>query len=313
MSLPTESAIRPHSHWVKCISTNGNLRGVGIEATSVVRQLIEKHQLSPEGARFLAEAAIGAFMLGSYCKSGERVNLNIQGSGHCSQVLVESFPNGQFRGFAVERSGPVISFDIQGPWGTGLLSVLRSKVEPGSQPWIGTVPLLTGHLAKDLTYYWAQSEQVPSAIGIHVRLDDSGKVALAAGFLVQAMPGATHDEISKIEEHLKDLHQAEGHFQKVFEEDASQPMRLLSRVFQSTPFMKLEEVPIEFRCSCSLERVENAMILVGPQELRAMLNEDRGASVRCDFCSTDYVVDSTRLEALIEESERRTGKPTGNG
>jgi molecular chaperone Hsp33 len=306
------SSLRPQSHWVKCISTNGNLRGVGIEATSALRELAQRHQLTPEGVRFLAEAAIGAFMLGSYCKAGERVNLNIQGSGHCSQVLVEALPTGHFRGYAVERTGQVVTFDIQGPWGTGMLSVLRSKVEPGAQPWIGTVPLVTGHLAKDLTYYWAQSEQVPTAIGIHVRLDDTGKIALAAGFLVQAMPGATVDEISKIEEHLRDLHQAEDHFQKIFEEDAAQPMRLLSRVFQSSPFVKLEETPIVFKCSCSRERVENAMILVGTQELRSMLNEDHGASVRCDFCATDYIVDSKRLEELIEESDRRSGKPTGS-
>jgi molecular chaperone Hsp33 len=312
MSHSAEAKSRPLSHWVKCISTNGSLRGVGIDATDVVRTLAERHSLSPEGSRFLAEAAVGAFMLGSYCKAGERVNLNIQGSGHCSQVLVESFPDGRFRGYAVERTGPVISFDIQGPWGSGLISVLRSKIASGSQPWIGTVPLITGHLAKDLTYYWAQSEQVPSAVGILVQLDDAGKVALASGFLVQAMPGAAPEEISSIESHLRDLHQAGGDLSKIFENDSSDPMRLLSRVFQSTPFVKLEETPIEFHCTCSRERVENAMLLVGPTELRSMLNEDHGASVRCDFCSTDYKVDAARLEQLIEEADRRSGAPSGN-
>lgn len=298
------------SRWVKCISTNGNLRGVGIECTQVVQDLILRHQLSAHGARFLAEAVVGSFMLGSYCKAGERVNLNIQGSGHCSQVLVESHPDGRFRGYAIERSQPSIPIPGQGPWGGGTLSVLRAKASSGTQPWIGTIPLVTGHLAKDLTYYWSQSEQVPSAIGILVRQDQEGRIQLAAGFLVQAMPGATSEEISMIEQHLHDFNAAEAGRQAG---EGLDPMQVLGRVFQSTPFIKLEETPLQFQCSCSRERVENAMLLVGATELRAMLSEDRGASVHCDFCSTEYKFDAAHLEGLIEEANRRSGVPEGRG
>jgi molecular chaperone Hsp33 len=292
---------------VKCISTNGNLRGVGIECTQVVQELIQIHQLTPKGGRFLAEAVVGSFMLGSYCKAGERVNLNIQGSGHCSQVLVETYPDGRFRGYAIERSQPLMSIPGQGPWGGGTLSVLRAKASSGVQPWIGTVPLVTGHLAKDLTYYWSQSEQVPSAIGILVRQDSSGRVLLAAGFLVQAMPGATFEEIAMIEQHLHDFNASEAENSG----EGMEPMQVLGRVFQSTPFIKLEETPLQFECSCSRERVENAMLLVGADELRTMLAEDRGASVNCDFCSTEYRFDAAHLEVLIEEAIRRSGAPEG--
>ena len=298
------------SRWVKCISTNGNLRGVGIECTEVVRDLVLRHKLSAAGSRFLAEATVGSFMLGSYCKAGERVNLNIQGSGHCSQVLVESHPDGRFRGYAIERTHAPIPLPGHGPWGGGTLSVLRAKPNSGTQPWIGTVPLVTGHLAKDLTYYWAQSEQVPTAIGILVEQSSDGSIQLAAGFLVQAMPGATNEEISLIEKHIQDFHASKA---GAAAEELADPMLLLSRVFQSTPFIKLEETELKFDCHCSQERVENAMLLVGAQELRAMLAEDHGASVHCDFCATEYRFDAIRLEALIEEADRRSGAPRGEG
>jgi molecular chaperone Hsp33 len=248
------------------------------------------------GSRGLGEALVGALLIGSYCKPGERVNLNIQGSGFYKQALVDAHPDGSVRGFVIERSLTPAELKAQGdvgPWGSGVLSVLRTKGKECEKPYIGTVELLTGHLAKDLTYYWAQSEQIPSAVGVVVN-HENGEVAEAGGFLIQALPGASPAEVRAIERHINDLQSLARELAK----DAD-PLRLLSRIFQDTAFIVLEERPLELKCSCSLARVERTLTLVGPVELRAMLDEAGHATVRCDFCTKEYLVDAKALERLI--------------
>ncbi|MEK6580617.1 MAG: Hsp33 family molecular chaperone HslO, partial [Bdellovibrionota bacterium] len=164
---------RRESHWVKVVSTQSNIRGVALDATELVRSLAELHNIKGEDARALGEATMGALLTACYCRAGERVNLNIQGTGVVKQALIEAYPEGSARGYIIPR-GPdeiiaPISEDI-GPWGSGLLSVLKTQDQEAQKPYVGTVPLVTGHLAKDLTFYWHQSEQVPSAVGLVVNL-----------------------------------------------------------------------------------------------------------------------------------------------
>lgn len=289
------SEVLSSDRWVKCISTEGNIRGVAIHATDLVQSLAERHQIkSPQAIRGLGEAVIGALLVASHCKQGQRINLNIQGSGYFQQALVDAHPNGTFRGYIIERDPSKARVLETGPWGTGLLSVLRTQDEEGKKPYIGTVPLLTGHLAKDLSFYWVQSEQIPSAVGLAVNLDGD-RVISADGFLVQALPGASPSEIKVIEQHIQELQSLAENLAK----DAN-PLHLLSQIFQSTAFIVVEERSLEFSCNCSWERVRRALMLVGVEELQSMLNEDQSAVVRCDFCVKEYSVDRAGLENLIQ-------------
>jgi molecular chaperone Hsp33 len=154
--------------------------------------------------------------------------------------------------------------------------------------------LVTGHLAKDLTYYWAQSEQIPSAVGLAVALEGE-RVKAAGGFLVQAMPGAEASEIEAIERHIHEINSLAAEVAA-----DSNPLHLLSQIFQDSTFMIVEERPLEFRCNCSWEKVNRALTLVGAAELKAMLAEDQSASVRCDFCTREYLVDAAGLQKLID-------------
>ncbi|MDR3606685.1 MAG: Hsp33 family molecular chaperone HslO [Oligoflexia bacterium] len=300
------------SKWIKCISTQGNIRGVAIEAKDLVQQAADQHGLSEAGTRALGEALMGALLIASNCKDQERVNLNIRGSGNILQALVDAHPNGTTRGYVIERERPLeefapdlpedgVVFEIGpkiGPWGEGLLSVLRTKSghEKG-QPYIGTVPLVTGHLAKDLTFYWAQSEQIPSSVGLAVEMKD-GRVLAAGAFLVQALPGATPSEIQMIESHIQEIHSLS---RRIVEN--SDPIQILSQIFQSTAFVMLEERPLSLHCDCSWDRVKRALTLVGVAELQSMLAEDKGASVLCDFCSKKYEVSAEEITALISRAK----------
>lgn len=297
--MPESSA----SKWVKCIVTEGNIRGVAIQATDLVRSMAEAHSAKGLSAQGLGEAVVAGLLVGSYCKPGEHANLNIRGSGHFQQALVDAYPDGTVRGYVIERPVdqiPVADLKESGPWGEGVLCVLRTRDgEKSRQPYIGTVPLVTGHLAKDLTFYWAQSEQTPSAVGIVVDLDGE-EIGVAGGFMIQALPGASPAEVKAIEQHIQSLDSLGATLSK-----NAGPMRLLSEIFQNTAFMVLEERPLEFKCSCTWERVERALALVGVQELQAMLTEDHSATVRCDFCSKEYQVSGDQLQRMIDQTAKK--------
>ena len=291
-----------HDHWVKCILTEGHLRGVAIEATGLIQGMVDRHKLKGIAARGLGEAVMGALLIASYCKPGQRINLNVQGSGFFQQALVDAYPDGTVRGYVIEREAPLNQYPEEniGPWGTGLLSVLRTKDEEGEKPYIGTVPLITGHLAKDLTFYWVQSEQVPSAVGLSVNIEGD-RVVSAGGFLVQALAGAHSFDVKMIEKHIREIQSLSETLSK-----NESPIHLLSLIFQSTPFIVVEEKPLQFKCRCSWERVQRALALIGEEELRAMLLEDGVAEVRCDFCAQEYLVTREMLEKLIQ------GDPASN-
>ncbi len=285
--------------WLKSVSQSGTVRGVSVTATHIVQNLAQRHGLKGAAAQAMGEAAIAGFLLASYCKPGERMNLNIKSDGFVKQALVDAYPDGTLRGYVVEnreRVAPINDRTHEGPWGNGLLSVLRQKDLGKQEPYIGTVPLVTGHLAKDLTYYWLQSEQVSSACGIAVNLDISGDIDSAGGFLVQALPGATDDELREIDTQVNAF---TGLANEVA--NARDPIQLLSKIFQNTAFMVLEKKPLRFECHCSWERVRNALLLIGSEELTSMLKEQGEAVVHCDFCAKEYKADSSELQKIIQE------------
>jgi molecular chaperone Hsp33 len=292
MSIEFKSA---SDKWVKCLSGTGTIRAVAVSATEISNLLADRHQLSPSGRKALAEALVAGLILSSYCKSGEKVNLNIQSSGWSHQTIIDANATGEVRGYVLERAPADIQLARNvGPWGIGLLSVLRTKHDD-AQPYIGTVPLLTGHLAKDLTFYWLQSEQVNSAVGIEVFMEND-RVSVAEGFLIQAMPGATDADISLIEEHLKKLHHFDSN-----SEIRSTPTLLLSYLLENQSFQLLEEQTLSLKCPCSLERVKRSLMLIGSDELRSMLDENKDFEIDCDFCSETYVFSPTMLAELVRD------------
>ena len=279
--------------WVKCLSNSGTIRAVAINATEVTQKLTERHQLSPAGSVAIAESLIAGLILSSYCKSGEKINLNIQGSGWAHQAIIDANADAEIRGYVLERPQEEVTLSRgTGPWGIGLLSVLRTKYDE-AKPYIGTVPLLTGRLAKDLTFYWLQSEQVNSAVGIDVFMEGD-KVVHAEGFLIQAMPGATETDIQFIEDHLKKLHQFDS--QSTLRES---PTHLLSYLLENQAFSVLEEKPITLKCPCSLDRVKRSLLLVGDVELQSMIDENKNFTIDCDFCSEHYEFTPAMLKTLL--------------
>lgn len=275
--------------WVKCLVTGSPIRAVGVQATGLVQEINRRHRYEGEEGKLIGEAVLGALLIASYGKQEEHVNLAVRGSGLFRQVFVDASSDGFVRGYGSRREAPEKSDPTRGPWGDGLLSVLRAKPIPERQPYTGSVPLVTGHLAKDLTFYWMQSEQIPSAVGITVRMKGK-EVDLAYGFLVQALSGSTDADISMVEKSLVEL----PRFMENLAADSG-AIQVLSRIFSETPFSVLEEAPLAHRCSCSMDRVHGALGLLGRQELETMVSEGQPAIVRCDFCGNEYAVTSEEI------------------
>jgi molecular chaperone Hsp33 len=290
MSIDSKSSV---DRWVKCISTSGTIRAVALTAKETIQKIIDRHEASEIGARALAEGAIAGLILASYSKGEEKINLNIKGSGWARHAIFDVNAEAEVRGYVIERPQNEVELARHvGPWGIGLLSVIRTKHDD-SQPYIGTVPLVTGRLAKDLTFYWLQSEQVQSAVGIDVVMDGT-TVVHAEGFLIQALPGASDADIAYIERHLKQF--------PTLDIDAvqkSSPVNLLSFLLNDQSFNLLEEKNIAFKCPCSLERVMRSLVLLGPADLKSMVDEKKDVEIICDFCNEKYLISPDTIVGIL--------------
>jgi molecular chaperone Hsp33 len=285
--------------WIKCIAIGGNMLATTITATELVENARKRHKLSGIETRALGETLMAGLLLASTCKQGERVSLSIKGDKFLRQAIADATPDGKVRGFLISRE---LDSDIgvhMGPWQNGLLSVVRQKLNE-KEPYVGTVPIVTGYLAKDLTFYLTQSEQIPSAVGLAVTTNRNGSVASAGAFLVQVMPGASPQEIKSVENNINALEGLAAQLER-----DSNPTRLLANIFSDMSFTILEDRSLVFECNCSRERVDRALKLLGRAELEDMVAKDHGASEHCDFCGTTFGYSQGELEDLIRAVSAR--------
>ncbi|MBI3542133.1 MAG: Hsp33 family molecular chaperone HslO [Deltaproteobacteria bacterium] len=280
--------------WIKCISIGGTMVATAITAPDLIEDARKRHKLSSAETKGLGEALMASLLLASTCKAGERVSLSIKGDKFFRQAIADATPEGKVRGFVIAKE---LESDIDtsmGPWQNGLLSVVRLKLNE-KEPYVGTVPIVTGYLAKDLTFYLTQSEQIPSAVGLAVNLGKNRSVVSAGAFLVQVLPGASKKEIESLENNINQL---EGLAARLAKD--SDPTRLLAQIFSDAAFTILDERPLAFECTCSRDRVSGALKLLGKAEIEDMIAKDHGADVNCDFCGTCYSYSEGELAALLQ-------------
>ncbi|MBN19659.1 MAG: hypothetical protein CL678_00120 [Bdellovibrionaceae bacterium] len=284
------------SQCIKALNSDGTIRAVGLQATELVNEVAIRHGLVGEYAKRLGEALIGGLMLSTYMKKGNRVNLNIKTTqGPVGQIFVDATPDGNVRGYIVKGDGQEPVKEGLGPWGEGILSVLRSKDVEQKEPFIGTVPLITGHFAKDLTFYWHQSEQVPSAVGLHIEVSENPErpIKSAGGFLMQALPGANEDVLKDLEQHIDNF----GDIALEMAEN-SNPKELLPYIFKDTGYSLLEETPLTSICSCSIEKVSRAFSLLPMKDIDEMIQNKESPETKCEFCGTLYQLSLEDLKKI---------------
>lgn len=284
---------------VRAISRDGFLKAVAVSTRDLTERARQIHKTTPVATAALGRALAACSMMGNALKGGgASVTLQIKGGGPLGTVLAVSDNEGFVRGTVDNPAAdlplrPDGKLDVGGAVGCeGTLTVIRDLHM--KEPYVGSVALLGGEIAEDLAAYFVESEQIPTACGLGVLVDRDRSVLTAGGYLIQLLPGAGEDVITKVEGGIL----AAGAVTSLLREDGS-PASLLRRVLPDFDLEILETSPIGYRCTCSRERMERALISLGREELRAMIDEQGSAELTCRFCDNVQRFSREELEALL--------------
>ncbi len=294
---------------VRVISRDGTVNAVAVTTRYLTEEARQIHHTLPVATAALGRALAAASMMGNALKdSGSSVSLQFRGGGPLGPVLAISDNLGNVRGTVGDPSvdlplRPDGKLDVGAAVGTeGTLTVIRDlKMK---EPYVGSVALLSGEIADDLAAYFVESEQIPSACGLGVLVDRDQSVRAAGGYLIQLLPGAGEDVISRVEGGVL----AAGTVTKLLEGN-DDPERMLRTILSDFDVEILETSPIAYRCDCSRDRMRRALLSLGPQELRTILESDGQADLSCRFCGSHQLFDRKELEELLKIArEKRSEK-----
>ena len=290
---------------VRAISRDGSVKAAAVSTRGLTERARQIHKTLPVATAALGRALAAASMMGNALKEdGASVTLQIKGGGPLGAILAVSDSQGNVRG-TVEHPGvdlplrPDGKLDVGRAVGCdGTLTVMRDLHLKA--PYIGSVGLLGGEIAEDLAAYFVESEQIPTACGLGVLVDRDQSVLAAGGYLIQLLPGAGEDVIAKVEGGIM----AAGSVTDLLRADAD-PERLLRTVLPDFDLEILEKSPVEYRCYCSRERMERALISLGGEELKSMIAEQGGAELTCRFCDRVETFTKEDLEAILRTVEKK--------
>ncbi len=293
---------------VRAISRDGAVKAVAVSTRGLTERARQIHKTLPVATAALGRTLAAASMMGNALKEdGASVTLQIKGGGPLGTLLAVSDNEGNVRG-TVENPAvdlPLRSdgkLDVGAAVGCdGTLTVIRDLNM--KEPYVGSVGLLGGEIAEDLAAYFVESEQIPTACGLGVLVDRDQSVLAAGGYLIQLLPGASEDTISKVEGGILAAGSVTGLLR-----ESDDPEALLFRVLSDFDLEILERSPIEYRCYCSRERMERALLSIGREELRALIEEKGEAELTCRFCDNVQHFSRADLEAMLASLEKKEEK-----
>ena len=292
---------------VRAMTKDGAVKAAAVYTRGLVERARTIHHTTPVATAALGRALSGVSMIGNALKGqGESVTLQIKGGGPLGTVLAVSDAEGNVRGY-VQNPGVEVPLREDGKLDVGLavgregtLTVIKDLGL--KEPYVGTVDLLGGEIAEDLAAYFVESEQIPTACGLGVLVDRDRSVLAAGGYLIQLLPGAPEDVIAKVEGGIYAAKSVTAMLR-----DDPDPANMLRAVLSDFELEILETTPIEYRCYCSRERTERALLSLGSKELSEILAEQGRAELTCQFCDRVQVFSGEELSGMIE-SLRRQGK-----
>ena len=285
---------------VRAISTDGLVQAAAICSRDLTERARQIHKLLPVGTAALGRTLSAASLMGNALKDGgASLTLQIKGGGPLGTVLAVSDNQGNVRGYVTNPQvdiplRPDGKLDVGGAVGhEGTLTVIKDLHM--KEPYVGTIDLLGGEIAEDVAAYFVESEQIPTACGLGVLVDRDQSVKAAGGYLIQLLPGAGEDTIVKVEGGIM----AAGNVSAILDKD-DDPEHMLRQVMSDFDLKILETCPVEYRCYCSRQRVERALISLGKDELQQLLDEQGHCSMTCQFCDAVYDFSGGELKALID-------------
>lgn len=286
---------------VRALAFDDSVRIYAIRGTELVGKAQEIHGTLPSATAALGRTLVVGAMMGAMLKGEEKLTIRIKGDGPVGELLVDARANGNVRGYVAH---PLVHFQYP----NGKLNVAKTVGTTGELQvikdigmkdyYVSTVELVSGELGEDFTYYFAKSEQVPSAVGCGVLVETDNRVRAAGGFILQLLPGTSEEAIARIEERLSSLKPVsemidEGYTpEQIVEAVAGDDHRILSTQ------------PVEYFCDCSKERFGNSLKAIGRKSLTEIIDEDGKAEVVCHFCNTKYHFTKEELIDIRENAKQ---------
>lgn len=282
---------------VKTVLYEGLIRAYAISSTHMVEEARKRQDSWATASAALGRTLTISAMMGAMLKGDDALTVEVEGDGPLGAMLVDSNAKGEVRGYV---TNPHVHFDLSE---AGKLDVSRAVGTSGTLSVVkdlglkdyftGQVPLISGEISEDFTYYYATSEQIPSAIGAGVLVNPDHTIRAAGGFMVQVMPGADEGVIDRLEKQIQSFPSISTMIEK-----GNTPEQILEQLFIDEDINVLETLPVEFKCKCSKERIGEAIAGLGNEEIDEMIKEDHGAEASCHFCNETYRFTEQELEAL---------------
>ncbi|MFB5269039.1 Hsp33 family molecular chaperone HslO [Paenibacillus enshidis] len=283
---------------IRGTAMEGRVRAFAIRTTELVEELRRRHDTYPTTTAALGRTVTAAAMMGAMLKGEEKLTVQVKGDGPIGQIVADANAKGEVRGYVAEPhvhlpSNSVGKLDVAGAVGTsGFIHITKDLGL--KEPYRGSIPIISGELGEDFTYYFAKSEQTPSAVGLGVLVDTDNSVIVAGGFIIQLLPGLNDDEITAIENAVGALPPVTSLLDQGL--DLEEMLRWMLPDVQI-----MDSMDIRFQCQCSEERVEKTLISLGQHELEQLIAEDGQAEVVCHFCNEAYRFDKDHLQRLLDQ------------
>ena len=285
---------------VRATAADNQIRAFAATTRDVVETAREHHGTSPVATAALGRLLTAGTMMGSMMKNDtDMLTLQIRGDGPLGGITVTADAHGDVKGYVLNpevmlppKNGKL---DVGGAVGIGLLNVIQDMGL--KEPYVGQTILVTSEIAEDLTYYFANSEQVPSSVGLGVLMEKDNTVRRAGGFIIQLMPFAEEKTIDKLEENLKKVTSVTELLDKGYT-----PEQLLEELLGNLGLEITDTMPSRFYCNCSKERVEQAVVSIGRKDIQEMIDEGEDIEVKCHFCNTAYTYTIEELKEIIKRS-----------
>ncbi len=287
-------------HIIRASADAGHVRAFAAYTKKVAEDARLAHNTSPVMTAALGRLLTAGAMMGAMMKGDDLLTLQIKCDGAAGGLTVTADADGHVKGYCIEPlvlipPRPDHKLDVAGALGPGYLRVIKDLGL--KEPYIGETQLVSGEIAEDITYYFAQSEQTPSAVGLGVLMSHDNTVAEAGGFIVQLMPDASEETVEKLEKNLLKVKSVTDIYR-----DGKTTEDLLEILLEGLDMQILGKSDVSFRCDCSVSKIEAALISIGKKELKELVDEGKEVEMGCSFCGKKYIISPEKLAQLYNEA-----------
>ena len=282
---------------LRATAAEKTVRALAAVTTAIADEARQRHRTAPTASAALGRTLTASLLLSNMLKNDEKLSLQFLGNGPLRGIFAEGHAMGTVRGFVYQprthlplRNGKL---DVGGAVGAGTLTVIRSQAWRG-EPYRSILPIVSGEIGLDIAHYLLMSEQIPSAVSLGVFVDPNETVVAAGGFILQAMPGASPETISQLEANVARVKPVSQLIR-----DGATPAEILDHVLVGFQPTSVDTQPIHFSCPCSHERAVGALVAMGTDEVRDLVEKEGQAAITCEFCNDQYLLNRQELEALL--------------